>query len=84
MKCSPMFLLTVNYKNMELTMSRDELVRGFELLNSIEQQVMILYLRGYRIDEIASQVDRSPRLVEATIRAAIAHLQTVRETVRQA
>ena len=69
---------------MELTMSRDELVRGFELLNSIEQQVMILYLRGYRIGEIASQVDRSPRLVEATIRAAIAHLQTVRETVRQA
>ena len=69
---------------MELTMSRDELVRGFELLNSIEQQVMILYLRGYRIDEIASQVDRSPRLVEATIRAAIAHLQTVCETVRQA
>ena len=69
---------------MELTMSRDELVRGFELLNSIEQQVMILYLRGYRIDEIASQVDRSPRLVEATIRTAIAHLQTVRETVRQA
>mgnify|MGYP003310264431 FL=1 len=84
MKCSPMFLLIVNYKNMELTMSRDELVRGFELLNSIEQQVMILYLRGYRIGEIASQVDRSPRMVEATIRAAIAHLQTVRETVRQA
>ena len=69
---------------MELTMSRDELVRGFELLNSIEQQVMILYLRGYRIDEIASQVDRSPRLVEATIRTAIAHLQAACETVRQA
>ncbi len=60
---------------MELTMNRNELIKCIEQLNANEQQVMTLRLSGYRIAEIARQLNYSPQHVETIIKNCIAHLQ---------